>query len=178
VLVARIGDHGDVMGDRGKLRNVECGFSPWPSVVWAIVWIGAFLFIAAGTVVAFVQLLDEQPIVLFAAFVPLGLLSVSVCLYVAWLLLTGLPDVACRRVRVCSDGIVLDCRGRTGWRWAEIERFAVGPVEHDNEETAYVGGLVLLRNGQRIDIPALQRSSFFGRPYRHIVAIRKRIEIR
>lgn len=162
------------MQDRRELQDIELGFSPWPLAFSMAAFILLLLCSLAGGMAAFAYGLYEGWI-LVALLIPIGLLSGGACIYLVWRLANGLPDVVRRRVRACSDGVELDSTGQTRWRWAQIDRFEVGSIEFDDEGSSSAGAVVFLRDGQRLDLPALRRSSLNGRSQRHVVQIRERV---
>jgi hypothetical protein len=175
------------MDERETPGLAEFGFGPRnglgalaPGLFAILVCIACAVVLIGGSVYYFILEVDTAGQRLAGAAVTAGLIAMiaysigPMLSMLAWIP-RGIIEMRDQCVRATPEGILLDSTGTHCYRWSEIDSFEIGDVEVDSECGSTVGAVMILRNGRRIDVPALERSSW--RPYNaeHVAQITDRV---
>jgi hypothetical protein len=174
------------MGQREIPGSTEFGFGMRNSlgflifgVLVILVCIGGVAAMIVGTVYYFIlEGTGEQQILgvaIIAGVIAVAAYSIGPLMPVLAWIPRAIFEMRHQCVRATADGILLDDTRAECYRWSEIDRFIVGEVEVDGECNSTVGAVMLLHNGQRIYLHALERNSMRPHNAGHVAQITERV---
>lgn len=175
------------MDERETPEVSEFGFGPRnglgviaPGLFVILVCIAASLVMIGGSVYYFIVEVDTAGQRLVGAAMTVGLIamiaySIGPLLPVLASIPRAIIEMRHQCVRATPEGILLDTTDAHCYRWSDIDGFEIGDVEVDSEGNSTVGAAMILRNGRRIDLPALERSSWRPHNPQHVTQITDRV---
>ena len=136
---------------RADLQGIECG--P-PAGLPAVLAVNALIVVALGAGFLWAAVSEPRGSVLYVACAAGGIG------FGAWLARMARRESQARLV-ADREGIALGVRGRSRYGWPEIERFEIGTLRDEGEDTQGHCGVMVLRGGERVALRALRTDAPF-----------------